>query len=390
MRLFFAIMLTGAVLAAAPTDAQTKTDKFREVTILNRDESSFKAWIDLEQFLQKSQLTSRDSVFRRAALRSIYSVQADTNVYFIKLVRNRRDSIAVVSRAIEGKVSTYTPPLESGIEALFLEKDGATYEMLQKVIVKDDKKFYKDEFRGFLQVFFADCPNISKAMIDKVPFSDLKIMGLVSKYNKACGFENSNKVVNYKAKFQVGLQVEALKYNSTKGIYLNYFEGDRPASGFGFGLYGRFDFPRKKTAFLISELTYSHISGGGNITYWVNAPVYQEITEHHTFNISELRNSYSAYFHLVRFKKSTLAAGGGIMFQLQLQNSSTVTDRGTTTPSAKPSDKFGFSPVANVLYNMNRFGLGYQMIFLATQLKGEEGLHIEHKLFLQFKLSNKQ
>ncbi len=389
MKSLFAILVISTILGSLHLEAQTGKDNFKDVVIANKDQSTFRAWIDVDQLLKKAQLTSRDSVFRRSALANIYSIQVDSSIYFFKSIRNRKDSIAILSRAIEGKVSVYTPPLESGLEAVFVEKDGLIYEMLQKVVEVKGKKFYKNEFRGFLQVFFSDCQTITKEMVDKVLISELSIMKIVSQYNKSCGWEKANRVIRYKSKFQFGLQIEGEHYNSTKGIYANYFVGDRPASGFGLGLYARLDFARKKTAFLISELTFNHISGGGDITYYVTDPKYQIFTEHHDFNIQELRNSYSAYFYIARSKKSSLAAGGGIMFQYQLENNSTVTDGNVTTSSAKSGDSFGLSPIANVLFNMNRIGLGYQMVLLATQLKGAEAQHIENKFFLQVKLSKK-
>jgi hypothetical protein len=121
----------------------------------------------------------------------------------------------------------------------------------------------------------------------------------------------------------------------------------------------------------------------------VTAPTYQVFTERHDFDIQELRNTYSAYFNVARFKKSSLAAGGGILFQYQLKNNSRATDRDVTTPSVKPEDKFGLSPIINIHFNMNRIGFGYQIVFLATQLKGAERQHMEHKVFLQVKLSEK-
>jgi hypothetical protein len=390
MKLLFTILVLSTILGSRHLEAQTRKDNFKDVTIAKKDQSTFKAWIDLDQLFRTGRLTSRDSVFQRAALAAIYSIQVDSSIYFFRSIGNRKDSIAILSRAVEGKVSVYTPPLESGLEGIFVEKEGATYEMRQKVVEVNGKKFYQNEFRGFLQVFFSDCPSITKAMVDKVPVSELSIMKIVSRYNKSCGWEKTNTANKYKAKFQFGLQVEGLKYNSTKGAYVNYFTGDRPASGFGLGLYARLDFARKKTAFLISELTFNSISGGGEITYYVNAPTYQIFPEHHNFDIKELRNTYSAYFNIARFKKSSLAAGGGILFQYQLKNNSTVTDHNNvTTPSVKPEDKFGLSPIVNVLFNMSRIGLGYQMVFLATQLKGSEGQHIENKVFLQVKLSGK-
>ena len=389
MKLLITILVISTILGSVHLEAQTGKGKFKDVTIANKDQSTFRAWIDVDQLFQKGKLTSRDSVFQRSALAAIYSIQVDSSVYLLKSIGNRNDSIAILSRAIEGKVSVYTPPLESGLDAIFVEKDGATYEMRQKVVEANGKKFYHNEFSAFLQLFFSDCESITKAMVDKVPFSERPIMAIVSRYNKSCGWEKTNRANMYKAKFQYGLQLEGVHYNSTKGAYINYFEGDRPASGFGLGLYARLDFARKKTAFLISELTFNHISGGGEITYYVTEPVYQVITEHHDFDIQELRNTYSAYFNIARFKKSSLAAGGGILFQYQLKNNSTATEGNVTTSSAKPKDKFGLSPIINILFSTNRIGVGYQMVFLAIQLKGAEGQHIEHKVFLQVKLSKK-
>ncbi|HTJ49862.1 MAG TPA: hypothetical protein VL443_10440 [Cyclobacteriaceae bacterium] len=389
MKLLFTILFVSTILASLHLEAQTRKDKFKDVTIVNKDQSIFRAWIDLDQLVQEGKLTSRDSVFQRYTLAAIYSIQVDSSVYLLKSIGNRNDSIAILSRAIEGKVSVYTPPLESGLEAIFVEKDGATFEMRRKVVEVNGLKFYQNEFRGFLQAFFSDCKSITKAMVDKVPFGELPIMKIISRYNKSCGWEKTNRANKYRAKFQYGLQLEGVHYNSTKGAYENYFKGDRPASGFGLGLYARVDFARKKTAFLVSELTFNHISGGGEITYYVTDPEYQIFTEHHNFNIQELRNTYSVYFNIVRFKKSTLAAGGGMFFQYQLKNNSTVTDRKVTTLSAKPQDKFGFCPIINVLFNMNGIGFGYQVVFMAAQLKGTEDLHIEHKVYLQIKLLKK-
>ncbi|MEO7988520.1 MAG: hypothetical protein ABI663_03205 [Chryseolinea sp.] len=386
MKLLFAILVISTILGSLHLEAQTEKYKFKNVTIANKDQSTFRAWIDVDQLFQKGELTSRDSVFQRSALAAIYSIQVDSNVYLLKSIVNRNDSIAILSRAIEGKVSVYTPPLESGLEAVFVEKDGATYEMRQRVVEANGKKFYQNEFRGFLLVFFSDCQSITKAIIDKVSLRELAIMEIVSRYNMSCGWQKTNRVNKYKAKFQYGLQLEGLYYNSTKGAYLNYFKGDRPASGFGLGLYARIDFARKKTAFLISELTYDHISGGGEISYYVNEPVYQVFTEHHDFDIQELRNTYSVYFYIAQFKKSSLAAGGGMLFQYQLKNNSTVTQGNMISSSAKPEDKFGFSPIINVLFNMNRIGIGYQAVFMATQLKNSEKQHIENKVFLQVRL----
>jgi hypothetical protein len=389
MKLLFTIFVISTILGSLQVVAQTGKGRLKDVRIVNNDKSAFSAGIDVDQLFQKGTLASRDSVFGRSAMAAIYSIQVDSNVYLLKSIRNRKDSVAVLSRAIDGKVSIYTPPLESGLEGVFVEKEGATYEMRQKVVESNGRKFYQNEFRGFLQLFFSDCQTITKAMVDKVPLSEISIMNIVSKYNKSCGWEKANKVSNYKAKFQFGLQLEGLHYNSTKGAYQNYFTGDRPASGFGFGLYARFDFARKKSSFLISELTYNSITGGGDITYYVNAPSYQVLTEHHDFDIKELRNSYSAYFNIARFKRSSLAIGGGIMFQYQVKNNSTVTHGGGTTSTVTPEDKFGLSPIANLLFNANRIGVGYQLVLMATQLKGWEGQHLEHKLFLQLRLSKK-
>jgi hypothetical protein len=386
MKLLFTILVISTSLGSLHLKAQTRNGKFKDVTLVKKDQSTFRAGIDLDQLFQKGRLISTDSVFQKSALAAIYSIQVDSNVYLLKSIGNRNDSIAILSRAIEGKVSVYTPPLESGLEAVFVEKSGSTYEMRQKVLEVKGKKFYQNEFKGFLQVFFSDCESITKAMIDKVPLSELRIMEIVSRYNKSCGWEKTNTANKYKAKFQVGLQLEGVYYNSTKGASQNYFTGDRPATAFGVGLYARFDFARKNTAFLLSELTFNHISGGGDITYYVNYPTYQILNEHHDFNIQELRNSYSAYFNIARFKKSSLAAGGGIMFQYQLKNTST---KNSTTPTVSEKDKFGLYPVVNVLFNMNRFGLGYQMVFLSTQVNGSEGQHMEFKGFLQVRLSKK-
>src|SRR5882757_8496841 len=142
------------------------------------------AWSDVGQVLQKGWLTSRDSVLRRAPLRAISSIQIDSNIYFFKSIRNQEDSVAVLSRAIEGKVSVYSPPFESGRDAIFVEKEEATYEMLQKTVEKDGRKFHKDEFKGFLQVLFSDCESITKDMIDHTFLSELAIMRIVSRYNK--------------------------------------------------------------------------------------------------------------------------------------------------------------------------------------------------------------
>ncbi|CAN5592612.1 hypothetical protein BH10BAC4_BH10BAC4_27050 [soil metagenome] len=386
MKLLFTILIISTILGSHHLKAQTGKDKFKAVTIANKDQSTFIARIDVDQLVQKGKLTSRDSIFQRPALEAIYSIQLDSSIYFLRSIKNRNDSIAVLSMAIEGKVSVYTPPLESGLDGIFVGKDGSTYEMRQKVLEVNGKKFYQNEFKGFLQVFFSDCQSITKAMVDKVPFAELSIMRIVSRYNKSCGWEKKNSGNKYKAKFQYGLQLEGVYYHSTPGPSQNYFTGDRPAKGFGLGLYARLDFARKNSAFLISELTFNHISGGGEITYYVNSPTYRVLTERHNFEIQELRNSYSAYFNIARFKKSSLAAGGGIMFQYQLKNNSTVN---VTTPSASPQDKFGLFPIVNVLYNRSRIGVGYQIVFLALQLKGYEGQHIENKVFLQAKVSKK-
>jgi hypothetical protein len=383
MKLFFTITVISATLGSFHLDAQSRNDRFKIVTITNEDRSTYRVEIDARQLLQSGKVTCRDSVFQKPALAAIYSIQVDSSVYFLRSIKNRADSVAVLNRAIEGKVSVYTPPLESGLETVFMEKDSSTYEMRQKVKESNGKKFYQNEFKGLLLVFFSDCQDITKAMINKVPFSERSFMEIASRYNKSCGWEKTNRTNEYKAKFQIGLELEGTHYNSTKGIAVNYFEGDRPASGFGFGLYARLDFARKKSAFLISELTYNHITGGGDIDYYVNYPTYQIFTEHHKFDITELRNTYSAYFYLARFGKSSLAAGGGILFQYQLKNNSTV----NVAPSVTSKDKFGLSPIINILYNMKRMGVGYQVVLIATQLKGTEGPHTEHRVFVQARLS---
>lgn len=389
MKILFTIIVISTSLGSLHLAAQTRKEKFKHVTIVNKDQSTFSTRIDVDQLFQKGKLISRDSVFQRSAIETIYSIQVDSSVYFLKSIENVNDSVAILSRAIEGKLSVYTPPLESGLEAIFIEKDGATYQMRRKVLEAHGKKFNQNEFRGFLTAFASDCHSITKAMVDKVPFSERAMMEIASRYNKSCGWEKTNMANKYKAKFQYGLQLEAVHYNSKEGAYLNYFDGDRPASGFGLGLYARLDFPRKKTAFLMSELTFNRISGGGGINYYVTTPTYQIITERHDFDIQELRNTYSAYFNVARFKKSSLAAGGGILFQYQLKNNSTATARDVTAATAKPGDKFGLSPIINIHFNTNRIGFGYQLVFLATQLKGAERQHIEHKVFLQVKLSKK-
>ena len=141
MKLLFTILVISTILGSVDLEAQTGKDKFKAVTIANKDQSTFSAWIDVDQLFQKGKLTSRDSVFQRSALAAIYSIQVDSSVYFLKSIGNRNDSIAFLSRAIEGKVSVYTPPLESGLDAIFVEKDGATYEMRQKVVEANGKKF---------------------------------------------------------------------------------------------------------------------------------------------------------------------------------------------------------------------------------------------------------
>ena len=321
----------------------------------------------------------------------MYSIQIDSNVYLFKSIRNRKDSIAILTTAIGGKVSVYTPPLESGLTAIFVEKGGASYELLQKIVEVNEKKFYRNEYREYLQSFFLDCPSITKPMLDRLPFVETSIMQIVSLYNQSCGWEKENRSKTYNAKLQFGLELEVIHYNSSKGASNNYFEGNRPASGFGLGVYARLSFARRKTSFLISELTFDQISGGGEISYYVNVPVYEVITEQHNFDIKEIRNTYSAYFNIARLGNMSLSAGGGILFQYQLSNLSTVHDLGnnTTKSSASPQDKFGISPIVNVLFDVGRIGLGYQLVFLATQLKGVEGLHLEHKIFLQTRLSKK-
>lgn len=389
MRLLLSCLISVATLLPFQVHSQGARNQFKEATIIYKDESRKRVWINSNQLLVKGQLSFRDSANRISSLKGIHSVQIDSTVYVLKSIRNRKDSVAILITAIGGKVSLYTPPLESGLAALYVEKDGASYELMQKIVEKDGKKFRRNEYRQFLQTFFADCPAITKRMVDKVPYAETPIMQIVSQYNKACGYENENRKQAYKAKFHYGLTLEGIYYNSRKGAYLNYFEGDRPATGFGLGFYGRLDFARRKTAFLLTELNYDMISGGGQITYWVNVPVYKIITEDHDFDIKELRNTYTINFNLTRSENFSLSAGGGILFQYQLSNQSTVYDFETKTTklSATSSDKFGLSPILNLRADMGRIGFGYQLVLMATQLKNVEGQHLEHKLFIQTRLS---
>jgi hypothetical protein len=391
MRLLLATLVAVVMLLPFCANSQTGKNKFKEATIVNKDQSIHRGSIDAQQFLVKGRLSFSDTSNQSYSFRDIYSIQIDSNIYWFKTIRNRKDSVAVLIRAIEGKVSVYSPPLESGLAALFVEKDGAAYELQQKVVYQDDKKFYRNEYRQFLQTFFLDCPAITKEMIDRVPFTEKPIMTIVSQYNKTCGWEKENRSSMYRGKFHFGIELETFSYNSRKGAYSNYFEGNRPATAFGFGAYARLDFARRKTSFLISELTFAHISGGGPITYYVNVPVYQVLSEDHKFDITELRNTYSFYFDFARIAKISLAGGVGLLFQYQLSNKSTVqksTVTGSTTqPSVSSNDKLGISPVGNVLATVGRIGVGYQLVALALQLKAYEGPHLEHKFFLQTRLT---
>jgi hypothetical protein len=391
MKLPFAALIAVAMVSYFDANSQAGKNQFKEAKIVYKDQSTASAWINANQLLTQGRLSFRDSINQLRSLRNLYSIEIDSNVYLFKTIKNRKDSVAVLITAIEGKVSIYTPPLESGLEAIFAEKDGASYELRQKVIVENDKKFYRNEYRQFLQSFFTDCPAITTTMVDRVAFAEKSIMKIVSAYNQQCGWEKKNVSTVYHAKFQFGLQLEGIYYNSTKGAFNNYFKGDRPAKAFGVGLYARLDFARSKTAFLISEVTVDKISGGGHIKYYVTDPSYIIRSELHDFDITEIRNTYSANFNIMRRENSSLSMGGGFLFQYQLSNKSTfiyeVNNKMATSVSSK--DKFGISPVINLLYDAGRLGFGYQMVLLSTQLKAVEGQHLEHKIFVRMRLSKR-
>jgi hypothetical protein len=383
------LAISGLLLLSQSLYSQSYVETFQNATFLLEDGSTHSASINAKQLLTRNVLQFEKAQSTDWELKNISTVTIDSTTYHVRELENISDTVKVMEKVIDGKISLYRSPRISTNEQIFAEKDKKVYELRIIKRLVHDTWVYVNEYSSTLQFLVLDCKEIDRDKVgSNVGLGLGAISKIVTKYNGSCGWQktlSARKAIKPEVTF--GITGGALMVRNDLSYANKRMIGKNSLTGFYAGPSLAVGFRKFYDTRLTFDLLFEKLSGEGNAySRGTSSP-----TQHvHNYDIFQLKNILAFNYILYRDATTTLYFGIGTVFQIQLVNNTTWQRVGSRTEPSESlqsrKDGFNMAPVGHLHLKRNRVGFRYQVVALSIQMKTIEQYALEHRVSVHYDL----
>ncbi|MCB0487514.1 MAG: hypothetical protein R2820_13875 [Cyclobacteriaceae bacterium] len=379
-RLFLLCLVATADIAVA----QSKLPEFSQATFWLPDSSTVTGVVNQKLLLTRNTLQFQSEPSQRLRLADVRSFVIDSTQYFVKQISNAEDTLKVMERIIEGKISFYASPKLSTTGEMFAEKGDILYEL--KTVKKDvnGRTFKVKEYRSYLLNLMVDCEAIDKVKLtNDLAYNFPTFVKLITQYNENCGWQSEiigtrdlEATLELSAIAGVFLANNKLDYVHTTRVY----SGKTSLVGFSVGGSAAISFRKFRDTRATLDLVLDKVSGDAYAT--ANRPTLDQI---HYYDIMRLKTIIGFDVAVKHWEHASLLLGAGTIFQFQLSNNSTwkyepVRTNINPIPFQTGKDKFSLMPQGFVQYDTHKYGIRFQLVPLAVQMRYTDVIGFEKRL----------
>jgi hypothetical protein len=381
-RVIIAIVLFAA--SVSQSNAQSHIEAYQRAIFLMNDSSVQSAKVDVKLLVTTNTLAFVEAV-RNISLKKVRTVTIDSVTYFVKRITNMSDSIKIVERVIEGKISLYVSPKISTRSEMFAEKGETMYELRRLKRNTYGMAHEIREYASYLKLMSLDCPAIDPEEVEKkLVFSLSAFKKLAGKYNQNCGWQvNTNAIVKPWLVPAVTFGVVAGFLSTNNQFNYDNRTGKSSLPGFFAGPSVSLDFRKFQTVRVTYDLLLEKISGEAKTT-----PRQDRHVHTHAFNILQLKQIIAAEIALYSRSKTSVFLGVGTLLQHKLANNTTLTENRATytgVPDVQSSkDNFNAALAAHIKFRYKQFGFRYQFANHAVQMKVTQKYGLEHRFSFHY------
>lgn len=391
MKKLLFIVLIVQVCLSIRLSAQSYTQTYQQATFLMSDSSSSLVEVNVKLLLVKNILDFKTQPSKPFTLKDAYAVVIDSTKYFIKKIENISDTVKVVERLIEGRISLYRSPRITTKAELFAEKDHKTYELRQIKKLMEEGTFWVKEYASFLKILTLDCAQIEHQKLENVKLSLAAISKIVSLYNSNCGWQKSFETKEeLKPQITIGLVAGFSKINND--LRYHPYSGRSSLTGFYAGPSISIEFRKFYDTRITYDLLVESLSGEGRASHQAapNNPGYDHI---HNYSIVALNHIIAFNIAVFRNKDIDTYLGAGSIVQHQIRANNPWTT--AVNPGPRPDalmyesnkDRINLAPVAHAYIGFKSIGVRYQVAPLSIQMKKIERYGFGHRLSVHYSFS---
>jgi hypothetical protein len=355
--------------------SQSYLHEFQAAKFLLKDSTTREARVNVRMLVSRNTLQLEEAPSNAWSLWDVSSFTIDTTQYLVKELKNINDTVKVMERVIEGKISLYRSPRISPNEEIFAEKSGVVYQL--RIVRKDinEGTYQVKEYSSILKILMLDCSQINQNKLEAVGFSVKDISKKVSEYNASCGWQKEFAArESLKPKFIFGVyaaygRIDNKLYYNTGVIYKGHSSLTAVAGGVSLGL----NFKKFNDTHVYLDIGIDKLTGEG-----------AAYAQRHVYDMLRLRHAYTFNFGLYRNVNINISAGGGFIFQHLLSNKTIVERNIDPTRFHHDKDNFNLNPVGHLHLGYKSFAIRYQVIPLSLQMKEIELPGWEHRMSLHY------
>lgn len=376
------------LFAIAPNLCAQTPDRFeRSVQLQMRDGSRRTVVVNAKRLFVNNDFTLLNG--SPLNMKYVKTITMDSVTYFVKQISNLPETISILERVIEGKISFYISPRVSGNSSMYIEKDSVTYNLRMVKHYVNDRPVNIKEYVSYLKIFTEDCKTIDQSEVENnLPLHRKDLKSFISSYNQQCGWQTPERV---KPKRKPALSLSVVGGVAVINSPLNYdiWTGKASLVGFFAGPSIEIKSQTLRAHRLRNDLLFEQLTGEGK-----TEPRPSGRYNIHAYNILQIKNILSANFNIYRTPTMNIELGIGAMFKLQLFNNTKITETRLTysgPPTLRsPTDRFNIAPVVHGFVSFEKIGFRYQFNPLAIQMRAAETNGKEHRFSLHYKIKNRQ
>lgn len=388
MRIPTRLILFCLVALADIAAAQSKLPEFSQATFWLSDSSTVTAIVNQKQLLTRNTLELQGEPNRNLRWADVRSFVIDSTQYFVKRISNAEDTSKVVERVIEGKISFYASPKLSTAGEMFAEKGDDFYEL--RITKKDvnGKTYQIKEYRTYLLNLMVDCESIDKVKVtNDLAYTFPTFVKLITQYNENCGWQAETigkRDLKPKLEFSVMAGVFLATNKLSYPPELPIYTGKASLLGLSVGGSAAISFRKYRDTRATFDLNVDKVSGEAHATSGRRTPDHKLY-----YDIVRLKSAVGFDVVLKHWKHASLLFGAGTIFQFQLSNKSSweydpPRAFSQTTPFQTDKDNFALMPQGFIQYDTNKFGVRFQLVPLAVQMRYTDVIGYENRLFFVY------
>lgn len=382
MRIPTRLILFCLVALADIAGAQSKLPEFSQATFWLSDSSTVTAIVNQKQLLTRNTLELQGEPNPNLRWADVRSFVIDSTQYFVKRISNAEDTSKVVERVIEGKISFYASPKLSTAGEMFAEKGDDFYEL--RITKKDvnGKTYQIKEYRTYLLNLMVDCESIDKVKVtNDLAYTFPTFVKLITQYNENCGWQAETigkRDLKPKLEFSVMAGV-FLATNKLDYVDRRNYTGNASLFGINLGGSAAISFRKFRDTRATFDLVLDKVSGDAYAT--ADRGTFDQMLY---YDITRLKGVIGFDVAVKHWKQASLLIGAGSVFQFQLENKShwffVSRTYINTTPFQSGKDKFALMPQGFIQYDARKYGIRFQLIPLAVQMRYTDVVGLENRL----------